>query len=930
MTLNFSWHNYKAIPGRTKTLPLNQTIILLMMFPLLTPIMNSLTTSNITNKPQLTGPNANEISQNVGFRIEQRPDTMTSFKDTQSIPQTRHNSTIQELPWTLENTAEKTNFIANVPFNTATAGDVSHKILWSGRYPEDFITTGLTEVPFKATSFFHGNGVINFAMRGAPNSKGMVMAVFVPLSRTNFTEANIIPNFSALTVNQHVKLFTNANTTATMNIRYNSPQSFINIYQTTPEELSNTLGHVYLVVVNPLEFQGTVPFSIIVTARFDDTTFKVPRLTGAAVSVKNKGYAVPQGLGDLVDAVADSVLPDNIIGDGLKMVSKLLPLDNPIDPRLNAPVKIIGTQNMNEFKGAEHIASLGYDSSHVETCDAETFSTDTDEMDIDYLKKRFTYLGSCTYSAGSSPGDVLASFPMSPCPDFVSNGETSDVTLIQYISSMFQYYTGGLTYMFEVVGSALGTGQFGVALNYGEYIVPASGSIPIRSSQYFDIIEISQGSNQHVVTCEFAATTPWLYVPSTNQPSAKDTMGMVNIIAVTPPVLPDNAPQSYAINVYIAGADDFALSTYPLSNCLIPVSKRSMPLTKQRIAYVRRESYSSDISIVDVTDQFTPRRSKPIPIPHRRGSAKPQSLDASGYAAQPLATPLDAGTSADDAVLAHTDQLSHRKRAPVAQPHVDTLRNVVKKYQLIHSEYFENATELSRGTMITYQLSRMFQTKDSTTISPTPMPGYFSAIPQLYRLARTGFNLKIVLDVTPDTVGSFYVFYIPPNYAEGTSATTIYDSIAGQINRSGDDDVTQLYGLTNYPTQSYQTRLPLAVVNSVQKTAELTIPYTSRFHSLLLPSGSSEPELIDSEYSNFGQIAIMTTEQVSALGTSTPGETIAIRIYASIDDSGRFGTLFNVPSLYCNSLSDNNGIVSSLWPSSYGTGADNLNTLVRL
>ena len=106
-------------------------------------------------------------------------------------------------------------------------------------------------------------------------------------------------------------------------------------------------------------------------------------------------------------------------------------------------------------------------------------------------------------------------------------------------------------------------------------------------------------------------------------------------------------------------------------------------------------------------------------------------------------------------------------------------------------------------------------------------------------------------------------------------------------------------------------RIPLCVVSSPCSTAEVEIPFSTFYNSVLLPTGPSEESLLN----DFGLAQIGNL--IIQVQTALPGGAKML-IYAAIGDEGRFGTLFTIPPLYVNAIVDKDKkVVSAVYPDEF-------------
>jgi hypothetical protein len=880
---------------------------------------NMTSTTNNNNSQNNTSANQTTFTSNdqFGVRMESRPITsISSRKNTPSIIG-KASSIIREDTWTLDKMLNRRNFVVTIPLSSTQS---SHTVLHSLRLPEDAINNNLTSSPFSSFIFWRGKIILEFQITGVPQIQGCIAITWIPLCESK-TNDMLVENFSALSVNQTCYLYPNANTSATMEIPFNSTQAYLDIEKTTPESIVNTLGHVKFVVFNQLELGATASdtASISVFARFEDNLFKVPRRSG----ITSRKYMTPRVQSSTAEAspgplgflkkIAKSILPEDIIGDAIDLATGFIGLDKPIDPTLQERSKIVSTQPMNFTSGVERIDVLGYNPSALSLTDPDTFATTNDEMTFSHIFQKYSYLGSFSMNTGQEPGTILASIPINPCPNRLVDNTTSQVSLLQYATSPFTYWTGGLTYQGAIIATSFQTGKILISFNYNEFTPSIDGVLTSDASQYAIVIELNQGSNQFEFTIPYIAATPKLHVPSSNTPSHRDTMGMINISVLNTLVNQNGTPPQIHVNLFIAGADDYQVDTISI-NQLMPVILPVPPAPIQRkLKYIRESSLESDIEVV-----MLPRHRE------RKATVRPQS------SAQPLITPMSNTDMATENLISPSEDAT-TPRQDVSQSHLYSVRNILRKYQMLPTQTMVTPSETQRGRVLVLPVNSFFGIDPfvsglPTSSTRTPVAGLFTKFSLLYRQFKGGLNFKIMLQKT-QTNYTFAAFYSPPIQGSDTqTATRLANVLANNLflNNTTTDDLNNRSPWLSYPNL---TSLPVNYINGIDATAEFNVPYSSKYLSVLAPLGATlELPLTFDEVSDLGYIYIFITDAIS---TQIPS--INLNMFISLGDDARFGTLYNVPKLAPLAMQTETGaFIDSAYPGSYSTSAPIVNTLVTL
>lgn len=851
----------------------------------------------------------------MGVKLSARPTTTVSVRNGRVFDHPVSDNVIQEAPWTLNNMLERFAFLDTYPW---LSSHTSHTVLQKLRVPQDLIRTSISAVPFNSFVFWKGDVEVQFQVTSTPLTQGMLAAVFVPLSAARFIDSTIIPNFSNVSVNQVVYLFANTNTAAEMHISFNSPQAYLDLTEDSVTT-RNALGYIYLVVFNPIELAATASdtSSVSVFTRFLNNQFKVPRISSVvtmarpqamamlgsvATSILSQHRSSPKsGSTSLLRSMKDKIIPSGLVSDVLDSALGAFGLDKPTDSNLASPSQLIGTQRMNFAQGVETIDKLTIYPSQTFESTAETFATDADEMDFNFLKKKYSYLGSFGFSTSSEKGEVIASWPINPIPAELFNSDITQVPLLSYLSIPFQFYKGGFTYKVQVVSTSFQTGKIFFATNFNTFAPAVGFTVQQLTSQYGQAYEINQGSNEVEFSVPYVATTPLLDVPNSNVPSIEDTIGFINVVVLNPLVAPNNTPTTITCNVFIAAADDFELSTLTQSNNLLPVQPLQLALEE-------------DFEVVT----------------SRVRGARVQS-----GAVAPLITPISEVDVASESMVA--PNVTTEVRVDTTQTGPITVKNLLKKYQQFYASNMVTPSITQQGLVEIFDLRALLFGTGAIGTGPSPPGtfqqrlGVFTHYQLLYRQFKGPLRFKFTID-SSSVNQSFAFFFQPPTSRGGIYPAAGVDAVNALANNmfipAGVSIDPAFNGRSTFTRGVNLVRIPITYVNGVQKTAEFEVPFSSKFMSIINWMGqASENELTDSPLTDLGAI-VMYRSHAQGLGIDTNP---LVRGFVSIGDETRFGNLFQIPLIAVNSTVNNAGVVvSSTWPDSYGAGAPVSNTLVRL
>lgn len=787
-----------------------------------------------------------EAPLEYGIRLSTRPVTSVAGRQGPMSKLPSEQDPIKEIPWTLEHMLERYSFKASYPWSTTAA---SRTVLAKIEIPEDLLVSQITANPFEVFQFWRGDVELQIQVIGTPFHQGKIMAIFFPLLNEALAMDQInTMSFESWMVNPTLHLMPNTNSVGVMTIPYNNIQKYIDLTQSAAPSTVNRLGTLIIVVMNRLELASTASDTVTVSvqSRLMNSEFKVPRVSqpitafGFAQSsivpkIKNTLVHVASGA---LSKLADTLLPDSIVGDALSFVGSFL--DKPTNPIIAESTRIQPIGRMNFTTGVELIDKLTLQPDHTACSNEHTFGTYVDEMDFEYLKKKETYLGSFIVKTEDPVGKVVASFPINPIPSPITLNAPNFVPLLTFLSLPYAFWQGAISYRFEVVATSMQTCKIFIAETFGSYTPATSLDVNQLTSQYGEAYEINQGTSSVTVTVPYVATTDFKYVPTGNVYSDFDTTGYINVVILNPLVAPSNTPTDITINVYIAGGDDFQLSTLTMHN-------------NMSLGVANSDEAVAPLQLNDTT----------INLAHDELVSPPSSSSV---------------------------------RTPQTQAPVNHMQSVLKKYQPCGIMTLDNSN--ANTTLYSYNLSNLFFANSGTVYTSFPgvynfTPGLIPYYSSLFRQFRGPLRFKIVTDDTTATLlnTSMTVFYQPPCDSSALElSTTILSNFFVAENQSL--PTSTLPALVT-PVSGSLIRLPLSITSgSSCRVLEFEIPFTSRYTSVVMNHRkftlSSEREI---DYADLGYFFLV-------IASPPGGVNPLFTLHASFGDESRFGTLTNVPIVY--------------------------------
>jgi hypothetical protein len=273
--------------------------------------------------------------------------------------------------------------------------------------------------------------------------------------------------------------------------------------------------------------------------------------------------------------VGTASLPLNITGDKFDVKQKAsatLPIAAMDKPSWTLNGDPVLRQAMPYLSHAQNIEPCDvmalYPSTNVE-CEPSLFGTDADEMRIDFLAQKSTYLTTFKWTTSSAVDGILWSTGVgvvNPVSDSVTDqlvpGTTVDWPLVDVVSVPFSKWNGSLRYRFQFVCSGFHTGRLWIALNYTTkfpFLEAAPADIVSATNQYGVMVDVGPNMQDITFDVPYKAPTEWA-LPGNANP-ANYGIANISVWVINQLVAPEGVPTSVDVNVFKAAGPDFQLST---------------------------------------------------------------------------------------------------------------------------------------------------------------------------------------------------------------------------------------------------------------------------------------------------------------------------------------------------------------------------------
>jgi len=588
---------------------------------------------------------------------------------------------------------------------------------------------------------------------------------------------------------------------------------------------------------------------------------------------KPLGSALDQGW----DSLAAAIRPSEIVGDALDAITGIAGMDKPNDTvQPNYLIqKPIGY--FNHAQQIEHLDRLNLYPGAQSKCDTEHFSTEADEMNLHYLMSMPCFIRAVDWNSADESGKIITSdfiHPMIACSNYLY-GKLDTVhrlSTLEYYSSKFNFWRGGIVIEIDVVASQLVTGRIYFAFHYGSFV--PTGLLDATST-YGEMIDVNDGKTTHQIVIPFMSDTPWKRVVASNftdpiqtpLPFPEDLTafctGTWSLRVVNPLICPTGVAPRVTINVAVKAGDDYEVNFIGTNNMsLIPV-KTATPIVVQ-----------------------------------------PQGLDE-----QTEGLPNDMAkesTEADAVALAPT-----RARVLPNQHFEEkytTIRDIVKRYHPVISTTVSgeewNTWEPARSTKVPvarWNINDLMAQYNRMNMTQFLTAGHL--------LFRGSLRFKLIVSESstrPIDAGSVtnqlnrWNGYINYDCSDSTPfiATPDVKSLrtSNILSQPVFDDI--IWGITpdvNLPRFMFAQGGPLSMFTSEAPYAEFEVPFMTEYNVLPNPAIASTPNntVVDRQ---MGWLNVMMDVRANT--------NYVLQLYMAFGDDARVGTFIGTPFTFINSQLD--------------------------
>lgn len=260
------------------------------------------------------------------------------------------------------------------------------------------------------------------------------------------------------------------------------------------------------------------------------------------------------------------------------------PNEETIAPMVQQPAR-----NLTNYNGVDNSIPLGYEAKNSVAIDNTLFGSGADEMDINYVCSRLSFIESFTWSESDVAGTVLRSFPVTPGFCGAQTTTTVTPTLLAYVAHMFRNWRGDMIYKLSFVANAFYSGRIGFAFLSGHTSVTSPISVTTIEAAPKIICDI-RNSTDCVLSVPWTINRPYLRVRLASRTSTgtnftyttltnlNNSAGLVVVYVVNPLVMPATVPNSVQMNLFAAGGSNMEFMN-PTCPFYVPVARTGFMLT---------------------------------------------------------------------------------------------------------------------------------------------------------------------------------------------------------------------------------------------------------------------------------------------------------------------------------------------------------------
>jgi hypothetical protein len=564
---------------------------------------------------------------------------VTHFRDPVQATMMEKPEPSNVKPW-LGNASEETsteikNFLARpVPFKSgvlSSSDSGNHAVL--GVMPTDVLVfSSALRSKLAYYTYFRADMHFRFVFNSMPFQSGKYWMYFAPFEgECNRPILNTLQNATGY---PGVEIDLASGAPVDFFVPYCSPLSHYNIALG-----EGTMGSLYLCPISPVGSSiapDTVSYTVyawftnvdlhLPTSKTIVTPFEAQVLVGEEISkladpvVQAGKTAIQSGISTLAQ------VPLTWMQRAIEGVASSVGLSKPHDTSHVQHISNLPGAGYTNYDGVDNSVVLGATMDNSLQQYPGIYSTDCDEMDIDFVKKKSCVCRSTVDWDASQPvGTVLATIPVTPGFSGAPVGaDEQTVTTLGFLSSMFRYWRGGLKFRVAISKTQFHSGRLRISF------VPRSTSPSGAGDQRFQchnwIVDLSESSDISFVV-PYVANRPWLEVSVIEADALTNYLnastGHLVIEVINELRVAGLAKSSVNLSFWLSGADDLEFAV-PDFSAYIPYVTPPTPF-----AELENREFEAQVH-QEVSKDVAHQEQEEIPTELMFGSSISKTLDPHG------------------------------------------------------------------------------------------------------------------------------------------------------------------------------------------------------------------------------------------------------------------------------------------------------------
>lgn len=463
---------------------------------------------------------------------------------------------------------------------------------------------------FRNFAYFHGDMEITIAVSGTPFHMGKILVSYQPLTAINKT-LNVLKQRLTVDPNVYRPMFLNylsqAKSSRVIDVKYNeplkihvpfiSPKPMWRLFNSTAPPLAATTsyndfedsGSVFIYTINNIDSVSSTPSDVGLTIYARLKNVKLGTLTASGTTVATESGKedptdetktgpvtavtsaltdVAVGLSAAVPEIAPFTIPSAIVLKGINEISSYFGWSRPIMKENRVTMKPDGFNNGMVTIANDTAKVMGIDPQRQMTVDPRMFGTNKDELVLEYIANRKTYINTFVWAVDSVPFSPLQYYLVWPnyatfVEPLVDNFYVQPSSL-SFASAPFTYWRGDIVFTIEVVASMYHRGKIAISYDPDVFSAGTLSGVPVLNKEYTFILDLQETTTVSLCVnwanfrafCAVRPVSPLLKGYGTGTANFDTTFNMANGYIWIYPLTYLQSPDStvpVSINMYVHG-----------------------------------------------------------------------------------------------------------------------------------------------------------------------------------------------------------------------------------------------------------------------------------------------------------------------------------------------------------------------------------------